>query len=244
MSLTNDSFALGKGTYRGSTFVIPGGFVINEKEGFFVDVFREITGRITKEDGTKFNLEVVPIKRSIMHFEMRRADIHFISVKRPQTDRYHSCPVMLKNDIIMTRNDRPIISSLKELEGKTVVLNSGYYYSKVFKENKKISISYSKSNEHALRRVAAGRVDAFVVPKRLGMKVLLKSGINNIHYSTKTPLFKHELVFVFQKTPDGKKLVKKFNQKTRDIITDGTYENIFKKYKLAGDIKVGIDRCP
>lgn len=219
-------------TYRAMSFLIPGDYIKNEKEGAVVELFWEVAKRITKKTGDKFELELYPVKRSSLYFKKNIAQIHFLSVKRPRKDRIHSYAVILKLDVAMTRKDDPLISSVKELEGKRIGLIRGYHYPAEILDNKKISIHFIDKYEQNLKKLIHGRIDAFVVPENIGERLIKNEEFKGkIHYPEDKPLFAQEVTFVFHKSEEGREIQQKFNRALEEL-KDGTYEKIFSKYQI------------
>ncbi len=218
-------------TYKAASFLIPGGYIINRDKGFIMELFWEVVRKLEKT-GDKCEFSILPVKRSSSLFKQSKIDIHFLSVKRPRKDRIHSHAVILKFDVALTRKNDPLITSIKELEGKKVGLIRGYYYPKELIENKKISISYADKYEQNMGMLIRKRIDAFIIPENICKKLIKnEKHKNQTHYCDTGPLFTHEVTFVFHKTMKGRKIQQKFN-KALEELRDGSYQKILNKYKI------------
>jgi len=115
------------------------------------------------------------------------------------------------------------------LEGKKVGLTNGYPYVKELTENKNISFEFVEDDVLNMKKLAGGRIQAFVVEEKSGLEALKKAGETNIEYNKDTALSQQDVYYAFQKTPQGQELANKFSQALEEMKKDGTFAKIMAK---------------
>ncbi|MGG2067387.1 ABC transporter substrate-binding protein [Bacillus sp. S14(2024)] len=117
------------------------------------------------------------------------------------------------------------ISSAEDLKGKKVgVVKASTFKTLVAKQTNQIT-EYD-SDITALMDLEPGRVDAVVTDQMVGLR-MMKEGKSNIKDVGK-PLSLDEMAIAVRK--DDKELMQKLNKALDEIIQDGTYEKISKKW--------------
>ena len=214
-------------TIKMGTYQIPL-MVVNKDKGVFV----ELVKAIAKRAGDQLDIIVAPPKRTVGGFASGNLDGFFPCLDvMLKGDAAKSAPIYIKMDYAFTRSDTPKISDLKALEGKTVGITIGYPYAKELLTNKKIKLEQAESDVLNMKKLSKGRIDAFVVEEKTGVKALQESGAANIHYDKGKALSKQEVYFAFQPNADGKALAEKFSKALADMKADGSFGKIMSKAK-------------
>ncbi|MCP1122144.1 ABC transporter substrate-binding protein [Bacillus sp. 3103sda1] len=126
--------------------------------------------------------------------------------------------------IFVTKNNTSI-SSAEDLKGKKVgVVKASTFKTLVAKQTDQIT-EYD-SDITALMDLEPGRIDAVVTDQMVGLR-MMKEGKSNIKDAGK-PLSLDEMAIAVRK--DDKELMEKLNKALDEIIQDGTYEKISKKW--------------
>ncbi|PEZ06173.1 ABC transporter substrate-binding protein [Bacillus sp. AFS018417] len=126
--------------------------------------------------------------------------------------------------IFVTKNNTSI-SSAEDLKGKKVgVVKASTFKTLVAKQTDQIT-EYD-SDITALMDLEPGRIDAVVTDQMVGLR-MMKEGKSNIKDAGK-PLSLDEMAIAVRK--DDKELMNKLNKALDEIIQDGTYEKISKKW--------------
>lgn len=209
------------------TYQIP--LMVESKDkGVFVELVKAVAGKA----GDQLDIIVAPPKRTVGSFSKGEIDGFFpcLDVMLPG-DASKSDPIYVKSDFAFTRSDTPKISDIKALEGKTVGITIGYPYAKALLSNKKIKLEQAESDVLNMKKLSKGRIDAFVVEEKTGIKALQESGATNIHYDKGKALSKQNVYFAFQPNADGKALAAKFSKALGEIKADGTFGKIMSKAK-------------
>ncbi len=194
-------------------------------------IFVELSNEVAKRAGIQLNISLFPPKRTVQNFMEKTVDILFpaLDVTTPiQVEK--SAPVYIKHDFVFYKKGSKL-TTLKDLEGKTVGLTIGYPYAKKLTGNKKIKFHYISSDVKNMSMLSVGRIDAFVVEESSGKKALIESGVNNVGYTSSTPLSKQDVYYAFQKNAQGKDAAAKFSKALADMKLDGTFGKIMSKAK-------------
>jgi len=206
------------------TFPIP--LMVESKDkGVFIDLTKELA----KRAGVSVEIVVAPPPRTIQNFQEDVVDCIFPGLDVTMPKAYsRSSSVYIKRDFAFYKKGNAL-TSLSELEGKTVGITRGYPYVMELTENKKIKLDFANDDVSNMKKLAMGRIDAFVVEEKSGLKALQDSGVSGIDYNKDKALSEQEVFFAFQKTADGASLAAKFSKAIDEIKEDGTMGKIFSK---------------
>ncbi|MDP3652279.1 MAG: transporter substrate-binding domain-containing protein [Rhodoferax sp.] len=194
-------------------------------------VFIELTKEVAKRAGLPIEIEVVPTKRTIDNFAQNAIAGYF-----PALDVVNPGPVSksiriyVKNDYAFTKEGANL-KTIKDLEGQSVGITLGYPYASELTGNKKINFQVAKDDTTNMKKLAAGRIAAFVVEERSGLKALEQSGEKGISYDPKVKLSEQNVYYAFQPTPEGKIYADKFSKALTNMENDGTLAAIMGKAK-------------
>lgn len=202
-------------------------FVESKDKGLFIKLVREIGKRSKKE----INVTVMPPGSALMAFSNNKAHGYFPAHELSMAKEAHpSLPFYLKKDYIFFRKENRLVT-IKDLEGKKVGLTFRYFYDPQILANKKIRIEYADDDFANMKKLGAGKIDAFVVEERSGIKVLQESGFTNIDFDRNFPLSEKTIFFAFQGTAHGEAIRDLFNKYLEELKADGTLERLFSTRK-------------
>jgi polar amino acid transport system substrate-binding protein len=212
-------------TYKMGSFPIPL-MVEDDERGVFVKLFQEVARRT----GEEFELAVYPTQRTQKLFQDGDLDGFFPASDTSAGDNAaKSAPFYSKANVVFVREGTPYISEVTQLEGKVVGVTKGYTYSKEITENPNITLDYADSDVVNMRKLAKGRLDAFIVEEQSGVKALGESGVTNVVYDPQQPLSSITIFFAFQNTEEGHMLAEKFSKALEEMKADGTFETIMSQ---------------
>ncbi|MCP4157141.1 MAG: transporter substrate-binding domain-containing protein [bacterium] len=224
-------FAANPGTVKLGTFPIPL-MIIDKDTGVFIQLAQEIA----KRAGFKLLIEVTPPKRTLRNFVYKELDILM-----PAVDLFFPTGsptlksrelIYIKRDFIFTLKRTPLLRTLKDLEGKIVGITAGYTYAPDLTANKKIELQVGVSDEKNALKLAQGRIDAFVVEEKTGLKAFENTNLGNkIHYDPAVPLSAQDVYFAFQDTDRGRQLEATLSTILAQLKKDGTFDKILNKSK-------------
>ncbi len=130
----------------------------------------------------------------------------------------------------LSKKGSKILRTIKDLEGKKIGITHGYPYVMELIQNKRIKIESTKTDEMNAQKLVHGRISAFVVEEKSGLKAFMNLGLlGKIQYDKKTPISQQDVYFAFQNNGKGKKLSKLVSKVLKSMKKDGTFGNIMKK---------------
>lgn len=137
----------------------------NQVVGFDIDVAQEVVKRI----GKKFEIKDIPFATLI--FDLLADDIDIIAAGMTPTAR-RSRGVLFSQKyfqadplVIITKKSNQVIDSIKQLQGKTVVVNTGYTADLYLSDKPDIELVRLKTPAESFMALQSGTVDAFVCAK-------------------------------------------------------------------------------
>lgn len=200
--------------------------VESKDKGVFVDLAKEVA----KRGGYTLNLEIAPPPRTVESFSQGKIDGFF-----PALDvlisgaAAKSSPIYTKVDFAFFKKGATNLKTIKDLEGKKVGITRGYPYAGELMSNKKIIFDPADDDVTNMKKLAAGRIDAFVVEEKSGLEALKKSGETSVTYDSSKPLSRQAVYFAFKNNPDGKSAAEAFSKALGDMKKDGTLGKIMSK---------------
>ncbi len=213
------------------TFPIPL-MVIDQNNGVFV----ELTKAIAKRAGLDIKIVVTPPKRTISNFLEGKNDAIFpgLDVTFPPNTRYARSKesIFVKVDFVFTKKGAPMLTSIKDLEGKKVGITAGYPYVRELLENKKIMLDTAGRDEYNVNKLVRGRFAAFVVEEKAGLTAFRTTGFeNDFQYDPKSPISKQDVFFAFQNSEKGQQFADIISKALSSMKKDGTFGRIMQKAK-------------
>ncbi len=222
--------------YKLNLVEIPG-FIDSESSGVGAILNAEVLNRINKNHGINFNISLYPAKRAVTQFNKGKADVVFSMILGDSSKdltmtqsnmTIDSAPIAGSGYAIFTLKNNPKISSMKELEGKSIGALNGVTLPKSLINDFAESIDYVQSMEQNFKKLRLGRIDAIVTIKAAGTTELERFGITDIHYGD-------EFQYVFacysaHLNEKGSKLIEYINHAIGEIIKDGTYRKLVGGY--------------
>lgn len=216
-------------TIEVGTFPIPL-MVEDENNGIFIELFKEIAKR------AKMNVKisVYPPKRTLKNFELQELDIIFpaLDVNFPADNMPIKSKelIYIKQDFVFTMKGSKLFKKISELEGKKIGVTAGYPYVFEIILNKKITIDVANSDELNTQKLVSGRIDAFIVEEKSGIKAFKETGtFDKIQYDPKRPISEQAVYYAFQNTKKGKDLEKQISRILKAMKKDGTFARIMAK---------------
>ena len=203
-------------------------FNFKENDGKLVGFDVEIGEALAKKMGMKPVPVTNPWETLIQGLKAKKYDVILgsmaITEERLKAVNF-SNPYYRSGAQIFVAKKNNSISSAEDLKGKKVgVVKASTFKALVEKQTDQIT-EYD-SDITALMDLEPGRVDAVITDQMVGLR-MIKEGKSNIKEAG-TPLNLDEMGIAIRK--DDKEMVKKVNKALDEIIKDGTYEKISKKW--------------
>ena len=208
------------------TFPIPL-MVVDEANGVFI----ALTNAIAQRSHLDIGFIIAPPKRTISNFLEGKIDVLF-----PAVDMYFPKGIIplkskeliyIKTDFVFTKKGSPMLKSLTELEGKKVGITRGYPYESKLTDNNLITTELANSDELNVKKLMKGRIDAFVVEEKSGLKAFENEGIkDDFQYDPAVPMSKQDVYYAFQNDENGKHLAGIVSNVLGEMKQDGTFNKI------------------
>jgi len=206
--------------------------VVDNNNGVFIS----LTKAIAKEAGFEFAISIKPTKRIVGEFIEGKITVLFPALESmfpsKKTFLKSSENIYIKQDFVFTKKGATVLKTIKDLEGKKVGVTRGYPYVKELMANKKIHFQIVGKDEMNAKKLIAGRIDAFVVEEKSGLKSFQNAGLSDkFQYDKATPLSKQDVYYAFHNTEKGKKLELVFSATLKKLKENGTFAKIMSKTK-------------
>jgi polar amino acid transport system substrate-binding protein len=209
-----------------ATFPIPL-MVESKDEGVFI----ALTQALAKEAGFELTIRVLPPQRTLQEFSANKIDGVFPALSVTMPGSYErSDLIYVKRDYAFTVKGNPPLETIADLSGKHVGITSGYPYAKKLTTDKSIHLDVANSDDQNVKKLLAGRVNAFVVEEKSGLKAFMNNGSHNkISYNPAQSLSEQDVFYAFQKNVRGKVLAEKISAALVVLKENGTFARIMAK---------------
>lgn len=228
-------------TYDVTTTYLPE-LVESPNSGIFIELLNEIEQRA----GIQFTVHVFPVKRCYIEFKKKQMIMVFPDIEwtddlkelysPPDGDPIKSVIFYMKQDFIFSRQGT-IFRNLHEVQGKIVGLSRGFSYP-YLDSVRNLELEYAGDDLANMKKLAAGRIDAFLVEKHSGLKAMKIAKVTNIVYDPDHPVYVQPAYFSFYPSETGRRLEQKVSTVVIKMRQDGTLS------QLLGIEQASIDSWP
>ncbi|MFH0789151.1 MAG: PAS domain S-box protein [Pseudomonadota bacterium] len=214
------------GNYYPYTFV-------NDKkipDGFSVDIAKAVAGVMD----LKLEIKEDTWENAIKALANGTIDFLPMMAASPERDKHFdfSVPHTIAYDAIFLKNETPRISSLKDLGNKTVIVmnkDAAHDYLLSTGMAARMKLVLVDSLPDALRTLAAGKGDAALMPKLVGLIVMKKLQLTNLDPSP-VVIDGYNRPFSFAVKEGNQYLLEHLSQGLSIIKTTGRYQEIYNKW--------------
>jgi polar amino acid transport system substrate-binding protein len=207
-----------------------------EEDGELGGVEVDLIGEISKRLDLPINLQLMPWKRMIFAMQNGSIDCMFAAFRTPERETFMdftNVPFHVTSFAFFTHKDRPVeFKSLESLEGLTIGLVSGIRTSPKFDaavEAGLFKVEGANSVEANFKKLDRKRIDAVLFNRHVGEEALKTLNLSSIRVDPR-PLTATAAYLTFSKARGHADLIPGIDAVLFDILTDGTYERIFRKY--------------
>lgn len=207
-----------------------------EENGELGGVEVELIGEISRRLDQPINLQLMPWKRMIFAMQNGTIDCMFAAFRTPEREAFMdftNVPFHVTSFAFFTHKDRPVeFESLESLEGLTIGLVSGFNTSPKFDaavEAGLFKVEGANSVEANFKKLDLKRLDAVLFNRHVGEQALKTLNLKSIRVHPR-PLTATAAYLAFSKARGHADLIPGIDAVLFDILTDGTYEEIFRKY--------------
>ncbi len=196
----------------------------SKDKGVFIDFMKEVI----KRSGLDVDFDVFPGQRAIASFyTQERHVIGPILAIALKGEFHRSSSFFQKQDYVFVKKGSPPINDLKGLEGKRVGLTTAYEYPPEVQHAKSFTVDPAASDVLNMKKLEAGRIDAFIVEGMSGMAAAIEAGVADKIEKSPTPLYSLDVFYAFNATPHGKAASEAFTKAIDSMAQDGTLKRIF-----------------
>lgn len=206
------------------TFPIPV-HVESPTRGLFVQVMRE-AAELAQLPAV--HIDVLPPPRALRSFAAGESDALFpaldVSFESGSPIVRTAEALDCKEDFVFTRKGAPAYTTLDELRGKRVGITRGYPYAREVTGNQQFVIEEALSDEANIRKLMAGRIDAFVLDEKTGVKAFEALDLKaQMQYNPRSPVSRQEVYVAFRDTAQGRVMAQQFSDGLRKLKLSGRY---------------------
>lgn len=216
-----------------TTYPIPA-LVESATSGLFIDLVQAVAA----EARQPIRISIQPPPRAVQSFSSGSQAVLFpaLDVLFPVgTPIVRSKEAIdCKEDFVFTRSGAPLLNSLADLKGKRVGITRGYPYAREVSENSLYTVESASTDEANLQKLIAGRLDAFILDEKTGIRALQKDGLTQqVQYDPQHPVSRQEVYYAFQNNAEGKALAEQFSAALEKLKSDGRYQKITRGITFA-----------
>ena len=218
-------------------------FIWCEKDrakGIYADLIEEIFFRLERS----YSIECYPWKRSIYDVKQGRADGLFAAFRTTEREAfayYVPTPIRKAQYVVFVSQERNLnFESVESLYGLTVGIAAGHSVSSAFDKavaDGKIITKESREIDLSLRMLQAGRIDAYVNDKTVGLLAVNKLGLQGKVVALENAISEvspaHIIISKQSSTQNKERLVEEIDKALNNMWLDGTVENIYSNYTQA-----------
>jgi len=197
----------------------------------------EITKAVCKEMGRDVEFIFYPWKRCLMVAEQKEVDgiLSLTTSKEREAFLTYTSEVLNTSDNILfySNNNKIKFDSYNDLKGKNIGFSAGYTYGDEFEKHGKdklFTLDPATNEEQNFKKLDAGRTDAFICDKIVGLYMLNQLGFKSKISPLPKVVSSFDLYLAFTKKPGNDKLAEDFSAALKKIKKNGTYEKIIDKY--------------
>ncbi len=210
-----------------STWHIP--FYLEDKNnGPFIEMIKEIE----KRTNHKFEIQILPVKRSIQYFKKGKTSILFPAMQPNLPDGLEvirSVPFMKKAIYAFVRKENPIPLKFDDLIGKNIGLVRGYSYPNEVTGNDRIEVQYATDATQSMKKLEVGWADIVLDDINVGKEAIAKTGVKNIIFDETMPFAFVDVFFAFQASPEGELLSREFSNALMQIKLEGKMQKFISR---------------
>lgn len=210
-----------------ATYLIPV-HVESAQQGLFIELMREVAADARFQN---FHIEVMPAPRALRSLMTGTHDAVFpaldIFFEPGQPVVRTAETIDCKEDFVFTARGAPLLRSLADLRGKVVGITHGYPYSREVMAASGHTLEVAVSDELNIRKLVAGRIDAFVLDEKTGIKAAKALGLSDaIQYDSLAPVSRQDVYVAFQPNERGRELAGRTSEALRQLKASGRYQAI------------------
>lgn len=199
--------------------------------GFDIDMISQVAKRLSKR------VVIVDVPFSGLIFGLLSGNIDVLASAMSPTPRRKKFVLFSQNYlsgdplVIVSKKTRGNFDSLDALQGKSVVVNTGFVADTYMSDKSGVSLVRLKTPAEALMAIQSGTYDAWVCAQSSAQAFLLK--IKNPESYAVNPIAQTGDDYAFVVSKNNEKLAHQINVALQAIRQDGTLDALKQKWKLS-----------
>jgi polar amino acid transport system substrate-binding protein len=207
--------------------------VAGEARGYHVDIVRAVLQSM----GMSARFSFYPWKRAEMR--VQRKEIPGLLSLHPTPERealllFAHEPLSSSDNVLFAAKGREFgASRLDSLIGKTIGVTAGYNYGDDFKrlsEQGLVKTDAATTDEQGMRKLVAGRFDAFVCDRVVGMGLVRSLGLQEQVQVLPLVVSSVNMHAAFARTPENAEFAQRFDVALRKLKKSGEWQRILDGY--------------
>lgn len=194
--------------------------------GFTVDLWKAVAA----ESGLNYTIRVRPFHQLLEEFKDGKFDvlINLAQSEEPRRFADFTVPTVIVHGAVFVRKGDSAIRSEADLKGKAIiVLNADKAHDYALSKGWQQLVTVNTAEE-GFKLLSAGRHDAMVISKLVGLQTLNKLKIANIEAVKTTTGFAQKFSFAVKK--DNSELLAKINEGLALTKSSGVYDSLYEKW--------------
>ncbi|MBN1829535.1 MAG: transporter substrate-binding domain-containing protein [Deltaproteobacteria bacterium] len=197
-------------------------------DGFSVDLFKAAA----KAVGLRVKIKIGVWNKIKLDLADGRIDALPLVGRTPEREKLFdfTLPYLSLHGAVFVREGTSGINTLEDLQNREIAVMKGDN-AEEFVQREKISknIFTTHTFEEAFKELAAGKYDAVITQRLMGLELLKKTGIDSVKpLDIQLPKFRQDFCFAVQK--GNKNLLARLNEGLSIVIANDTYEEIRLKW--------------
>lgn len=198
-----------------------------------VDV--EILVAVFDKMGVPLRIEVYPWARAEKMAKEGQCDGLFTMSRQPDREAYAIFPSEAidesENVIFVLRGSPVKFGGYEDLAGLSIGVTAGYHYGQDFDGSRVFTREVGRDDTENMRKLAAGRVDAFVCDRKVGLYLLGKLGLGDRIVALPKVVSSLKMYAAFVRKPGAEKLAAGFDAALAALKASGRYGEIIDRYR-------------
>lgn len=206
------------------------------KDGKPTGVDFDVVQSVFEQMGIDIHIEFMPWRRCLSMIREGEADAVLDVAKNADRMTYIHFPsehLSSSNSNIFYLNNKPLTyNSLADLSGMTVGTQFGYSYSAEFDKADNFTKEPVSDIAFNIRKLMAGRIDAFIANRVFGEQAVHKKGLGNVISYSPTPISGGNIYIGFSRKRVTADFVRQFNHALQEFKKTPEYAVIREQYGL------------
>ena len=196
-----------------------------------------IISRVCEAEKFDCAFRLLPWKRAQTEVRNGQANAMFVIGRNAEREEWlHFSPAIITTEYgFFVQKTNPVVyETIKDIRGFTVGVygpsNTSRSLEKIRDELGDLTIEMKANDEGGFRKLSLGRVDAVFSNRDVGNGLVARLGLKNIRYAGAQRSLNYFIGF--SKAHNDTDVVKRFNSRLKDLVSDGSINKILSTYNM------------